>query len=93
MKIKTNKHKKYNDHNNDVFLSLSLKATTWYPANRDYFRSGSVLPPLQASIIDMHTVFGMPSTNVSFILPFICFVVIAIYGFRTKLRSIGKLLG
>ena len=54
---------------------------------------GSVLPPLQASIIDMHTVFGMPSTNVSFILPFICFVVIAIYGFRTKLRSIGKLLG
>ena len=54
---------------------------------------GSVLQPLQASIIDMHTVFGMPSTNVSFILPFICFVVIAIYGFRTKLRSIGKLLG
>lgn len=54
---------------------------------------GSVLPPLQASNIDMHTVFGMPSTNVSFILPFICFVVIAIYGFRTKLRSIGKLLG
>ena len=54
---------------------------------------GSILPPMQASIIDMHTVFGMPSTNVSFILPFICFVVIAIYGFRTKLRSIGKLLG
>ena len=54
---------------------------------------GSVMPPLQAYIIDMHTVFGMPSTNVSFILPFICFVVIAIYGFRTKLRSIGKLLG
>lgn len=54
---------------------------------------GSVLPPLQASIIDMHTVFGMPSTNASFILPFICFVVIAIYGYRTKLRSIGKLLG
>ena len=54
---------------------------------------GSVLPPLQASIIDMHTVFGMPSTNASFILPFICFVVIAIYGYRTKLRSIGKLFG
>lgn len=76
-----------------MFLSLSLKATTWYPANRDYFRGGGVLTPLQASIIDMHTVFGIPSTNVSFILPFICFVVIAIYGFRTKLRSIGKLLG
>ena len=54
---------------------------------------GSVLPPLQASIIDMHTVFGMPSTNASFILPFLCFVMIAIYGYRTKLRSIGKLLG
>ena len=26
---------------------------------------GSVLPPLQASIIDLGTVFGMPSVNVS----------------------------
>jgi hypothetical protein len=36
---------------------------------------GSVLPPLQASIIDMQTLFGMPAVNVSFVLPFICFVV------------------
>ena len=40
---------------------------------------GSVLPPLQASIIDRGTLFGMPAVNVSFILPFICFVVIVLY--------------
>ena len=54
---------------------------------------GSVLPPLQASIIDKGELFGMPAVNVSFILPFICFVVIAIYGQRTYLRSKGKLKG
>ena len=48
---------------------------------------GSVLPPLQASIIDMHTVFGMPAVNVSFVLPFICFIVIIIYGHRSYARS------
>ncbi len=52
---------------------------------------GSVLPPLQASIIDKGELFGMPAVNVSFILPFICFVVIAIYGQRTFLRSKGRL--
>jgi FHS family L-fucose permease-like MFS transporter len=45
---------------------------------------GSVLPPVQASIIDMGTVLGMPAVNVSFILPFICFVVVATYGFRMR---------
>ena len=48
---------------------------------------GSVLPPIQASIIDMHTVFGMPAVNVSFVLPFICFIVIIIYGHRSYARS------
>ncbi len=44
---------------------------------------GAVLPPLQARIIDMGTVFGgYPATNASFILPFICFVVVCAYGFR-----------
>ena len=37
---------------------------------------GSVLPPLQAMFIDA----GM--TNFSFILPFVCFVVVTIYGYR-----------
>ena len=45
---------------------------------------GSILPPLQASIIDMGTCMGMPAVNVSFVLPLICFVVITIYGFRSS---------
>jgi len=44
---------------------------------------GSILPPLQARIIDMGTVWGMPAVNASFILPFICFLVIMTYGVRT----------
>ena len=43
---------------------------------------GSILPPLQAAIIDAGTVLSMPAVNVSFILPLICFVVISIYGMR-----------
>ncbi len=49
---------------------------------------GSVLPPVQASIIDMQTVFGMPAVNVSFVLPLICFIVIIIYGRRSYLRDL-----
>jgi FHS family L-fucose permease-like MFS transporter len=42
---------------------------------------GSVLPPFQAAIIDQGTVFGgFPATNASFILPFICFIVVCAYG-------------
>lgn len=52
---------------------------------------GSVLPPFQAAIIDQGELLGMPAVNVSFILPFVCFVVIAIYGHRTFLRSKGQL--
>lgn len=44
---------------------------------------GSVMPPLQATIIDCHTILGMPAVNVSFILPFICFIVVMIYGYRS----------
>ncbi len=54
---------------------------------------GSVLPPFQAAIIDQVELLGMPAVNVSFILPFVCFVVIAIYGHRTFLRSKGQLGG
>lgn len=45
---------------------------------------GSVLPPMQASIIDMGSVFNMPAVNVSFVLPLICFIVVMIYGHRTR---------
>lgn len=48
---------------------------------------GSVLPPLQASIIDMGSIGGMPAVNISFILPLICFVVVAAYGFAVKSRE------
>lgn len=44
---------------------------------------GSVMPPLQAAIIDCGTLFGMPAVNVSFILPFVCFLVIIRYGYRS----------
>ena len=43
---------------------------------------GSVLPPLQASIIDMGTLMSVPAVNISFVLPLICFIVVAIYGKR-----------
>ena len=39
---------------------------------------GSILPPL----IDMKTVFGMAAENASFVMPLICFVVVAMYGRR-----------
>ncbi len=48
---------------------------------------GSILPPLQASIIDWGTIAGIPAVNLSFILPFICFVVVTIYGRRSYLRA------
>lgn len=45
---------------------------------------GSVLPPVQAAIIDCKVLLGMPAVNVSFVLPLICFVVIAMYGHRMR---------
>jgi len=45
---------------------------------------GSVLPPIQAMIIDQQTVLGgFPATNASFVLPFVCFLIVTIYGYRT----------
>lgn len=43
---------------------------------------GSVLPPVQARIIDCGTIAGLPTVNISFILPLICFIVIIAYGVR-----------
>ena len=48
---------------------------------------GSVFPPLQAFIIDMNWTFmALPATNVSFILVFVCFCVVAKYGHRSYIR-------
>jgi FHS family L-fucose permease-like MFS transporter len=48
---------------------------------------GALMPPLQGRIIDLGgesgKLFGLPSVSVSFILPFACFIVVAIYGFLT----------
>lgn len=49
---------------------------------------GALMPPLQGAIIDLGTVAWLPAVNASFILPFICFVVICIYGVRTNRRKI-----
>ena len=55
---------------------------------------GSVLPAVQAMIIDQHTIFSMPAVNISFIVPLICFVFVFIYGVRcynrVKNTSISK---
>lgn len=45
---------------------------------------GSVLPPVQAAIIDCKVLMGMPTVNLSFVLPLVCFVVIVIYGHRVR---------
>ena len=43
---------------------------------------GALMPPLQGMIIDLGTVAGHPAVNVSFVLPLICFAVVATYGWR-----------
>ncbi len=51
---------------------------------------GALMPPLQGKIIDMGgdsgMLYGIPSVSASFILPFGCFVIVAIYGFLTFKR-------
>ncbi len=44
---------------------------------------GALMPPMQGSIIDCRVLWGMPAVNVSFILPLICFIVVAVYGLYT----------
>lgn len=44
---------------------------------------GSLMPPMQGAIIDLGTVGPLTAVRASFVLPLICFVVIAVYGYRT----------
>ncbi len=51
---------------------------------------GALMPPLQARILDIGgsafndvLLLGVPEVNFSFVLPFICFVVVALFGYRT----------
>jgi FHS family L-fucose permease-like MFS transporter len=45
---------------------------------------GSLMPPLQGLVIDCGTVFGHPAVNVSYSLPLLCFIIVAIYGVRSR---------
>ena len=49
---------------------------------------GCLMPPMQAWIMDQNAIslgfMELSSTRASFVLPLICFVVIAVFGFRTS---------
>lgn len=45
---------------------------------------GALMPPLQGMIIDCGTIMGHPAVNVSYVLPLLCFVVVTIYGIRSR---------
>lgn len=45
---------------------------------------GALMPPLQGMIIDCGTIMGHPAVNVSYCLPLLCFILVAIYGFRSR---------
>ena len=49
---------------------------------------GALMPPLQGSIIDMGDasglINGLPSVSVSFALPLLCFIIVALYGFACR---------
>lgn len=49
---------------------------------------GCLMPPMQAAIMDRHAFdlgfMTISSARVSFVLPLLCFVMIAIFGFRTS---------
>ncbi|MBP3252281.1 MAG: L-fucose:H+ symporter permease [Prevotella sp.] len=50
---------------------------------------GALMPPLQGLVIDQVTLFGHPAVNVSFVLPLLCFIIIAVYGRRAYRASQG----
>ena len=53
---------------------------------------GAVIPPLQGAIIDLGTIAGMPAVNLSFVLPFVCFAIVTLYGWAaTKANRKCKL--
>jgi FHS family L-fucose permease-like MFS transporter len=48
---------------------------------------GSFFPPIQAAIIESNiSIFGLPSTNISFVIPMLCLAVVAWYGHRAYVR-------
>lgn len=47
---------------------------------------GSILPPVQARVIDCGTIAGFSAVNLSYVLPLFCFVVVAVYGYRHRMN-------
>ena len=48
---------------------------------------GALMPPMQAALIDAGSILGsIPPVKTSFVLPMLCFVVIATYGWRAHHR-------
>ncbi len=48
---------------------------------------GALMPPMQGALIDAGSIIGdIPSVKTSFLLPLVCFVVIAIFGFRAHYK-------
>ena len=45
---------------------------------------GALMPPLQGAIIDCGTIMGHPAVNVSYCLPLLCFLIVAVYGIRAR---------
>lgn len=43
---------------------------------------GALMPPLQGAMTDQESILGLDGVNFSFIIPLVCFVFIAVYGFR-----------
>lgn len=48
---------------------------------------GAIWPPLQGLVIDQRSIFGHPAVNVSYLLPFMCFVIVFIYALRAYKRT------
>ena len=48
---------------------------------------GAFFPPIQAAIIQSDVaLFGLPATNLSFLIPLICLAMVAWYGHRAYVR-------
>ncbi|MDE7143730.1 MAG: L-fucose:H+ symporter permease [Muribaculaceae bacterium] len=49
---------------------------------------GALMPPLQGMVIDCGTIGWLPAVNVSYCLPLICFIIVALYGrYATRIES------
>lgn len=48
---------------------------------------GAIMPPLQGMIIDLGRVLWLPAVNVSYMLPFVCFCMVGLYGVRSFRRG------